>query len=117
MRRVTNLCLPALALLALTSLGCSAREKSICDKRITCEGGNDKDKSACVDSYIQDTVVAEAYKCGDAHSLLLDCLDTTSICQSGSPSGCRPSRAGAPGQHAQRDAANSCQKAASAQNK
>ena len=108
MNKVTILALPALALLALTSMGCSARETAICDKIITCEGGNDKDKSACVDSYIQDTVVAEAYKCGDAHSLLLDCLDTTSICQSGSlTNSCK----------AQRDAANSCQKAASAQGK
>ena len=108
MRRVTNLCLPALALLALTSLGCSAREKSICDKRITCEGGNDKDKDACVDNYIQSSAVSEAYKCGDAQSNLLDCLDTTSICQSGSLSNsCK----------AQRDAVESCQKAASAQAK
>ena len=108
MSKVTNLWFAALALVAVTSMGCSAREKSICDKRITCEGGNDKDKSACVDNYIQASAVAEAYKCGDAQSNLLDCLDTTSICQSGSLSNsCK----------AQRDAVESCQKAASAQAK
>jgi hypothetical protein len=83
MRRVTNLCIPALALLAITSLGCSAREKSICDKLITCEGGNDKDKDACVDSWIQNTQIYEAYKCGDAYSKYLDCVEASSICSSG----------------------------------
>ena len=72
MKRTSILCLPALALLALTTMGCSTREKSICDKYITCEGGNDADKSACVDNWIQRTQIAGAYNCGDAWSKYLD---------------------------------------------
>ena len=83
MRRVPNLCLPALALLALTSLGCSAREKSVCDKLITCEGGNDKDRSACYDSWIENTQISSSYNCGDAWSKYLDCMDASAVCSSG----------------------------------
>lgn len=83
MNKVTILALPALALLALTSMGCSARETAICDKIITCEGGNDKDKSACVDSWIQNTQIYESYKCGDAWSKYLDCIQASAICNSG----------------------------------
>ena len=56
---------------------------AICDKLITCEGGNDKDKDACVDSWIQNTQVYEAYKCGDAYSKYLDCVEASSICSNG----------------------------------
>lgn len=83
MKRVTNLCIPVLALLAITSLGCSAREKAICDKLITCEGGNDKDRDACVSASVQNTQIYEAYKCGDAYSKYLDCLEASSVCSSG----------------------------------
>jgi hypothetical protein len=83
MKRTSILCLPALALLALTTMGCSTRERSICDKYITCEGGNDADKSACVDNWIQRTQIAGAYNCGDAWSKYLDCMDASAICSSG----------------------------------
>ncbi len=83
MKRTSMLCLPALALLALTTIGCSAREKSICDKYATCEGGNDADKSACVDNWIGRTQYATAYNCGEAWSKYLDCMDASAFCNSG----------------------------------
>ncbi len=106
MKRTSILCLPVLALLALTTVGCSAREKAYCDKLITCEGGNDADKTACVNRMIQATTVYGAYNCGEAWSKFLDCIEASAICNSGnlSTSSCK----------AQDDAAESCKKAASA---
>lgn len=69
-------------LLVLPAFGCGSMEQSICDKRITCEGGNDLDRKACVDRYVGQTQVAQAYGCSDAWNKWLSCLDTSGICTS-----------------------------------
>ena len=83
MSKVTNLWLSALALVALTGMGCSAREKAYCDHLITCEGGNDADRTACVDRMVQGSTVFEAYNCGEAWGKYLDCVETSTICKNG----------------------------------
>lgn len=83
MKKATILCLPALALLALGGMGCGGREKTLCDKFITCEGGNDKDRNACVDRWIEQAQVSDAYKCSDSWNKYLECMDASAICQSG----------------------------------
>ena len=77
------LALSALALLCTTATGCGGREKSICDKIITCEGGNDADRSACVDRWVGQTATIGAYKCGEAQARYLECVDTSVMCNSG----------------------------------
>ncbi|HNN94313.1 MAG TPA: hypothetical protein PKI03_18675 [Pseudomonadota bacterium] len=67
-------------LLVLPAIGCGSMEQSICDKRVTCEGGNDKDRRACVDRYVGQAQVAAAYGCSDAWSKWLSCLDTSGVC-------------------------------------
>ena len=61
-------------------LACGSLEQSICDKRITCEGGNDQDHKACVDRYKGQTASAAAYGCSDAWNKALSCLDMSGIC-------------------------------------
>lgn len=83
LRRTAFICLSSLCLLAATLAGCGGREGSICDKLITCEGGNDADRSACVNSYVRQTQVYSSYKCGESWSKYLECLDASALCNSG----------------------------------
>ena len=70
----------ALALFMVTTAACSGTEKSICDKRRQCLGGNDLDFNACVQRYIYEGKIASDYACADAWNSLLTCMDTTGIC-------------------------------------
>lgn len=60
--------------------GCSATEKSLCDKDRQCRGGNDADFNACVQSLVYEGKIAADYGCSDAYASLITCVDTTSIC-------------------------------------
>lgn len=103
-RSIVTLCLLSIVTLG----GCGSLEQSICDKRIICEGGNDKDRSACVDRYNGQTHVAAAYGCTDAWRQALSCLDTTGTCTN--------SRFGNSACDAQLQVADACQTAAASPN-
>lgn len=72
----------AAGLLALqTVTGCGSTEATFCDKLITCEGGNDKDKSACVDAYMGQQHEANAYSCSQAWQTYITCANSLGVCQ------------------------------------
>jgi hypothetical protein len=64
----------------LLSASCSGRYGDYCDKLIDCEGGNDKDRSACVEFAKAEADVADDYDCGDAFDTAFDCLVNSSVC-------------------------------------
>lgn len=103
-RSIVTLCLLSVG----TVFGCGSLEQSICDKRIVCEGGNDKDRSACVDRYNGQTHVAAAYGCADAWKQALSCLDISGICTN--------ARFGTSICDAQFQAADACETAAASPN-
>ena len=65
----------------LGAVGCGNDIKDYCDKKVSCEGGNDKDKSACTDLYENEEDRAEDYDCGDSFSKFKDCIVSNSSCQ------------------------------------
>ncbi|HMY60026.1 MAG TPA: hypothetical protein PKL17_16925 [Pseudomonadota bacterium] len=102
----------ALALFTAVVAGCSGTEKSICDKGRQCLGGNDADYNACVQNYIYEGKIASDYKCSDAWSNYLTCLDSTSTCDSITVLGVTTKRL-KNSCDAQASALDSCEKAAS----
>ena len=64
----------------LLSASCSGKYGDYCDKLIDCEGGNDKDRDACVEFAKAEADVADDYDCGDAFDTALDCLVNSSVC-------------------------------------
>ena len=67
--------------LALGAVGCSDQMKDYCDKMVTCEGGNDKDKDVCKDRIRGEEDAADDYDCGDQFDAVLDCIVSNSTCQ------------------------------------
>jgi hypothetical protein len=65
--------LAVFALLALTH--CSSQYQKYCDAVRDCEGGNDKDVDACVESQRATEEAAEEYDCGDQWQSVAECLD------------------------------------------
>lgn len=102
----------ALALFTTVLAGCSATEKSVCDKGRQCLGGNDFDFNACVQTYIYEGKIASDYKCSAAWDTYLSCLDTTSTCDSLTVLGVTTKRLKT-SCDSQRAALDSCEKAAS----
>ena len=70
----------AFAFFLTMAAGCSATEKSLCDKDRQCRGGNDADFNACVQSLIYEGKIASDYGCSDAYNALITCVESTSIC-------------------------------------
>lgn len=97
----------ALALCMAVAAGCSGTEKSICDKGRQCLGGNDLDYNACVQNWIYEGKIASDYGCADAFSTYLTCVDTTSTCNT------TIGKIFTNSCSAQRQALDSCEKAAS----
>lgn len=92
------------ALSILFTLACSSTEQSYCNKLVQCEAGNDRDRDACVQSWLSRARVAADYGCGDAYSSYVTCVDMTSTCSmSMLSSSC----------NANRDALDACEAAAS----
>jgi len=65
-------------------VGCGSEQKDYCDKKVSCEGGNDKDKAACASEAEAAEDSAEDYGCGDQFGKLLDCVNSNSSCQGSS---------------------------------
>ena len=55
--------------------------RDYCDKMVTCEGGNDKDKDVCKDRMRCEEDAADDYGCGDQFDAVLDCIVGNSSCQ------------------------------------
>lgn len=67
--------------LAIGAVGCSDQMRDYCDKMVTCEGGNDKDKDVCKDRMRGEEDAADDYGCGDQFDAVLDCVVGNSSCQ------------------------------------
>jgi len=65
------------------SAGCGEGYPSFCDARINCEGGNDNDKSACVDQLEGEEEQAEDYNCGDQFDQAYTCNTNGAACNAG----------------------------------
>ncbi|MEO7329162.1 MAG: hypothetical protein ABI193_11315 [Minicystis sp.] len=102
----TTLFLSSLLLAASAFLtGCGSRAADSCNAAIECGGGNDADINACIAATDGLANEAAAYDCADAFDKVLDCIEKTGTCKSGSyHSDC--------GDEA--DALGKCEKAASA---
>lgn len=70
-----------LALVFSFLFGCSGTEKSYCDKQKQCVGGNDYDFEACVQDLIYKGKIAGDYKCAEAWSSYLTCMESTATCR------------------------------------
>src|SRR4051812_40507434 len=68
------------ALTLALSTGCGNQMHDICSASTQCEGGNDRDVNACVAIADGAEQVAMAYDCGDAYNKFVDCIETTSSC-------------------------------------
>ena len=97
--------LGALLALSIASVGCHSTYYSYCESRQQCEGGNDKDIDACVQSAQGEEDVASAYDCSDAFDKYVDCFKAKGSCKNGNYdlSGCS----------SEAQAYSSCKKAAS----
>jgi hypothetical protein len=70
--------------LAALAVGCRGHEYGdYCDKQKSCEGGNDKDKDACVDQLEGEEDIADDYDCGDQFDKVTKCLKDNSVCTDG----------------------------------
>ncbi|CAN5127520.1 hypothetical protein BH09MYX1_BH09MYX1_50720 [soil metagenome] len=69
------------ALFGLTS--CASLFSDYCDKRMACIGGNDKDRSACVDEIRGEEKAASDYGCSDSFDSYYECRNTTGTCNQG----------------------------------
>lgn len=67
--------------LALALTNCSSTYRDYCQSQIDCEGGNDKDVDACVDTIkgLEDS--AGAYDCGDQFDDYWDCFESKAVCK------------------------------------
>ena len=63
--------------------GCGEGYPSYCDNKMKCEGGNDNDKSACVDQLEGNEETAEDYNCGDQYDALFTCQSDGASCVQG----------------------------------
>src|SRR5579883_1037349 len=80
MNRALSRFAPLFVLGALALVACSGEYSDYCGKKIDCEGGNDKDKSACNDSTEGQENSASDYGCGDQFDKLADCVKNNSSC-------------------------------------
>src|SRR5262245_39691569 len=63
-----------LAVLATTTQ-CKSKYAKYCENQKTCEGGNDKDLDACIESRRTKEEVAEAYDCENSFDEVTKCYD------------------------------------------
>jgi len=71
-----------LAPLAVIVAACGGPNfKDICDKSVSCTGGNDKDKAACVDAASTDQELAEDVGCQTEYNDAVDCVINASTCR------------------------------------
>ena len=75
----TVLAIPAF--FALSS--CASLFSDYCDKRMSCLGGNDQDRAACVDQLRGEEKAASDYKCSDSFDAYYECRRTTGTCNQG----------------------------------
>jgi hypothetical protein len=71
------------AVLALSLSNCASKYHDYCQAQADCEGGNDKDVDACVDSLRGTENAVGEYDCGDQWDDAFDCLDGKGICDNG----------------------------------
>lgn len=64
--------------LILLAVACSSRFADYCDKSVSCSGGNDKDKDACIASARASEDIAADYDCSDQFDKMLDCSENLS---------------------------------------
>jgi hypothetical protein len=91
---------------ALTIGACGSSFDDLCNRANACEGGNDKDKQACVD--LEETLkkAASDYGCSSQFQDLQNCQTATGTCTAGKfEMSCSN----------QQDAVNTCEQAASAE--
>ena len=69
--------------LLFVSVSCSGKAGDFCDKSKDCNGGNDKDRDACVATVNALSDVADDYDCGDQFDNYFDCVTDNSICKDG----------------------------------
>ncbi len=75
---------PFIVLIATLGLalnaGCGSQATDICLAEADCVGGNDADVDACIAVQDGASNYAAAYDCGEAYAKLIDCIETTSVC-------------------------------------
>lgn len=80
---IVRLACAASLVVLCASTGCGEGYPSYCDSKINCEGGNDNDKSACVDSIEGEEEQAEDYGCGDQFDQVFTCESNGASCVQG----------------------------------
>jgi hypothetical protein len=68
---------------ALVSLAACTEFSTYCGKKMDCEGGNDKDRSACADQAEGDEDEASDYGCSSQFSALQTCKEDSATCAAG----------------------------------
>lgn len=73
--------LTLIPLLGVTS--CASLFSDYCEKRMNCEGGNDKDRAACADSLRGEEKAASDYGCSDGFDAYYTCRNNYGVCNGG----------------------------------
>jgi hypothetical protein len=72
-----------LAGIALSLIACHSTYYDFCKQRQECEGGNDKDIDACIESQRGEEDIAGDYDCKDSFSKYKDCYTVKGSCKNG----------------------------------
>ena len=70
-----------IGVLLLSLSHCSSTYSTLCEKQKDCEGGNDNDVDACIESLRGAEEVAAAYDCSDAFDKQVDCVESKAACK------------------------------------
>ena len=100
------------AMLAFGAIGCGSTVGDYCEAWAECEGGNDRDREACVQLEEGEGGAASAYDCFDEWVARMECLEKYSTCDDSDPS--NPDFDDNDACDSERDKLNACIEAASA---
>lgn len=77
-----KLTLAACGFVALASVACKSTYSDYCKARQECEGGNDADIDACIETSRASEDVASAYDCEDSFDKYAECYKAKGSCKS-----------------------------------
>jgi hypothetical protein len=69
--------------LAAIAIGCGSSFDDFCKNAMQCEGGNDKDRQACVDSAEEAKKAASDYGCSNEFDSYQKCITGNTSCKNG----------------------------------